>query len=196
MIFLIVVCLIIWVYFLSVLKRGKLDFWFFITGSVGIFVFMLLLLEPVLTRPITNAVAVVSGLLGNLSGFYKAYVQYGVLFINNKKESISLYIDYECSGIIEMLAFSSMLWFFNVYHLYEKIIVNIVGVLWIFTANVLRIFIICILVYFWGNDIFYFAHTIFGRLVFYGLSVALYFHVFTRPQIIRQKIGSFQYENH
>lgn len=194
--YILVVCFIVWIYILSVLKRGKLTFWYFLFGSVGFFLFMMLWLQPVLTAPLTNGVAVVAGFLGDLTHFYKAYFQYGVLFINSKNYSISLYIDYECSGIIEIMAFSSMLWFFSVYQVYEKIIINILGVFWIFGANVIRIFVICTLIYFYGNDIFYFAHTIFGRIVFYGLSIALYFHVFTRPQILRQKIGSFQYENH
>jgi exosortase family protein len=195
MIYMSIICFFIWLYVLSILKRGKLDFWFFLFGSVGTFVFLLILLKPIFTGPLTNAVAVVTGFLGELTGYYKSYFQYGVLFINSKNSSISLYIDYECSGIIEIIAFSAMLWYFNIYHLYEKIILNIIGVLWIFLANVLRIFVICTLIYYYGNDIFYFAHTIFGRLVFYGLSVALYFQVFTRPQIVRQKIGSFHYEN-
>lgn len=194
--YILVICFIAWIYILSVLKRGKLTFWYFLFGSVGFFLFMMLWLQPILTAPLTNGVAVVAGFLGDLTHFYKSYFQYGVLFINSKNYSISLYIDYECSGIIEIMAFSSMLWFFSVYQVYEKIIINILGFFWIFGANVIRIFIICTLIYFFGNDIFYFAHTIFGRIVFYGLSVALYFHVFTRPQILRQKIGSFQYENH
>lgn len=194
--YLILICLIVWIYFLSVLKRGKLNFWYFLVGSVGTFIILLLIIQPIVIAPLTNVVAVISGFLGDLTGFYKSYFQYGVLFVNSKNSCISLYIDYECSGIIEIMAFSSMLWYFSVYQIYEKIIINILGILWIFAANVIRIFVICTLIYYWGNDIFYFAHTIFGRIVFYGLSIALYFHVFTRPQIVRQKIGSFHYENH
>lgn len=196
MIFVQVLCFIAWIYLLSVFKRGKMTFWYFLLGSVGTFIFMLVWIEPVLTGPLTNAVAVVTGFLGDFSKFYKSYFEYGVLFINSRNYNISLYIDYECSGIIEIMAFSAMLWFFSVYHVYEKVIVNIIGFFWIFGANVIRIFVICTLIYFYGNDVFYFAHTIFGRIVFYGLSIALYFHVFTRPQVMRQKIGSFKYENH
>lgn len=188
-------CFVAWIYMLSVFKRGKMNFWYFLFGSVGTFIFMLFWIEPLLTGPLTNAVAVVAGFIGNFTKFYKSYFEYGVLFINSRNYNISLYIDYECSGIIEIMAFSSMLWFFSVYHVYEKVIVNILGFFWIFMANVIRIFVICTLIYFYGNDIFYFAHTIFGRIIFYGLSIALYFHVFTRPQIMRQKIGSFKYEN-
>ena len=194
--YVLILCFIAWLYILSVFKRGKMTFWYFMFGSVGTFIFMMVWIQPVLTIPLTNGVAVVAGFLGELTGFYQSYFEYGVLFINSKNYSISLYIDYECSGIIEIMAFSSMLWFFSVYQIYEKVIINIAGFFWIFAANVIRIFVICSLIYFFGNDIFYFAHTIFGRIIFYGLSIALYFHVFTRPQILRQKIGSFNYENH
>ncbi|TAH65374.1 MAG: exosortase family protein XrtG [Anaerolineaceae bacterium] len=190
-----IICFIIWLYVLSVFKRSKLNFWFFLFGSVGCFVFMLLLLEPLLTGPLTKGVSVVAGFFGKITGLYQSYFQYGVLFINSKDYSISLYIDYECSGIIEIMAFTAMLWFFQVYHFYEKVILNIFGIIWIFMANVLRIFVICSLIYYYGNNIYYFAHTIFGRFVFYILSIFLYYQVFTRSQVIRQKIGSFRYEN-
>ena len=32
-----VIVLVLWIYILTVLKRGKLDFWYFITGSIGLF---------------------------------------------------------------------------------------------------------------------------------------------------------------
>jgi len=186
---------LIWVYVLTILSRGKLDFWKFCWGSVGLFVLMMVFIEPLVTVPLTKAVASVAGILGGLTNMYSSYFQYGILFISNGGSSISLYIDYECSGIIEIMAFSSLLWFFSVYSFYEKIAVNILGFICIFLANVLRIFVICVLIYFFGNNIFYFAHTIFGRLVFYGFSIALYFYVFTKPQVIRLKVGGFSYDN-
>jgi exosortase family protein XrtG len=184
---------IIWIYILTVLNRSKLDFWKFCWGSVGLFILMMVWIQPIVLESLTKAVASVSGILGGLTDMYSSYFQYGILFISNHGSSISLYIDYECSGIIEIMAFTSLLWFFNVYSFYEKIVVNIFGFIWIFIANVIRIFIICALIYFFGNSIFYFAHTIFGRLVFYAFSIALYFLVFTRSHIIRQRVGSFNY---
>ena len=190
-----IICFIIWLYLLSVFKRNKLNFWFFLFGSVGCFVFMLVWIEPLLTEPLTKGVAVIAGFFGRITGIFQAYFQYGVLFINSKDYSISLCIDYECSGIIEIMAFTAMLWFFSVYNFYEKIIINIIGFIWIFMSNVLSIFVICVLIYYFGNKIYYFAHTIFGRLIFYVLSIFLYYQVFTKSQVMRQKIGSFRYEN-
>lgn len=194
--YVVIICFIIWLYLLSVFRRNKLNFWLFIFGSVGCFVFMLIFIEPLFTGPLTKGVAVVAGFFGKITGIYQSYFKYGVLFINSRDYSISLYIDYECSGIIEIMAFTSMLCFYSVYSFYEKLIINIFGFIWIFIANVLRIFTICALIYYYGNNIYYFAHTIFGRLIFYALSIALYYLVFTRSQVLRQKIGSFRYENH
>lgn len=139
------------------------------------------------------AVAAAAGILGDFSGMYDAYYKYSILFIPKETATVSLTIDYECSGVIEIMAFSCMLWFFPLYNTIEKLILNSVGIIVIFCANILRLFVICMLIYFFGNEIFYFAHTIFGRIIFYLLSIALYFYVFTRPQIIRQKVGNFAY---
>ncbi|MEG0614837.1 MAG: exosortase family protein XrtG [Oscillospiraceae bacterium] len=189
------ICVLIWGYFLSVLKRAKLNFYFFLVGSVGIFIFMVIYVQPILTLPLTKLVAAAAGILGETTGMYTSFFDYAMLFIHNSEGSISLYIDYECSGIIEILAFVAMLWFFPVYNLMEKFVISIAGMLWIFASNLIRIFLICTLIYFFGNDMFFFAHTIFGRIVFYGLSILLYFYVFTKSQVVRQKVGNFNYGN-
>lgn len=184
---------IIWIYILWVTKRAKLDFFKFCIGSVGLFVFMMIWLQPVATLPLTKIVAAGTGILGKITKMYESYYEYGMIFITQNDSSISLYIDYECSGIIEIMAFSSMLWFFPVYNFFEKFIITIGGIVWIFMANVFRIFVICTMIFFFGNNVFYLAHTVFGRIIFYVLSVILYFYVFTKSQVIRQKVGNFNY---
>lgn len=193
MVILIVILIILWIYILTVLKRAKLDFWFFLVGSVGMFLIGIIVLRPVILEPMQRAVSAVAGIMGELTGMYQYNFQHGLLFIETETASISLYIDYECSGIIEIMAFTSLLWFFPVYKVYEKIIVNLSGGLIIFIANVLRIFIICTMVYFGGSSVYFIAHTVVGRLFFYACSIVLYFYVFTKSQIVRQKVGRVTY---
>lgn len=190
-----IVCAIIWIYVLTVLTRCDLHFWKFLVGSVGMFLFCLIWFEPLLVVPLQKAVAAVAGLLGGATGIFSSYFQKGMLFIQNGGDSLSLYIDFECSGIIEAIAFLSLLWFFPVYRFYEKIVVSIAGVLAIFISNVLRIFLICSLVYCFGDGIYFYAHTVFGRIFFYLCTILLYFFVFTKSHIIRQKVGAFHYES-
>lgn len=188
-----ITALIIWIYAIWVLSRTRLHFFKFCVGSVGLFFFLMFWVQPVITHPLSMAVTAVSGALGDVSRMYDSYYQYSILFIPKDTTSVSLTIDYECSGVIEIMAFSCMLWFFPLYSTVEKLVVNSIGIIVIFLANVLRIFIICTLIYFYGNEIFYFAHTIFGRIVFYVISIVLYFYVFTRSHVIRQKVGNFSY---
>lgn len=185
--------LIVWIYLITVFTRAKLHFFKFVVGSVGLFFFMMVILQPYLVNVLSRSVAAASGIMGDVTGCYQAFYQYSLILIQSGGSAISMYIDYECSGVIEILAFTALLWFFPLYNTLEKIMYNIIGVVWIFAANIIRIFIICVLVYYYGNNIFYFAHTIFGRIVFYALSIILYFYVFTRSQIKRQKVGNVLY---
>ena len=164
---LVFVCLLGWIYILTVLYRAKLNFWYYICGSVGLFIFSLILIEPYVVVPLQKAVSAVAGVIGGLTHLYDSYFQQGILFIQNGGTSLSLYIDFECSGVIEMLAFLALLWFFPVYDKYERVVVSM-------------------------N---FFAHTIFARILFYGCTVFLYFYVFTKPQIVRQKVGAFRYDS-
>lgn len=186
---------LIWIYLLSVLTRSKLHFFKFLLGSVGMFFFSMYFIEPYATLPLGHAVASMTGILGKITGYYEAFPQYSLIFISRNPSFISFYIDYECSGIIEIIAFSCLLWFFPLYTSIEKALINLLGIMWIFIANVIRVFIICILIYYFGNNIFYFAHTVFGRILFYAFSIVMYFYVFTKPHVIRQKVGLFSYGN-
>lgn len=188
-----VVCFLVWIYLLSVFTRGKLYFYQFIWGSVGLFVFMMMWIQPVAIRPLTNLVCSAAGVAGRITGFYESYSEYSMLFVQHGSEAISLCIDYECSGIIEMMAYVSMLAFFRVYDWMQRIILSVLGCMMIFFANIIRLFVIGTTIYYFGNDAYYIAHTIVGRIIFYALSVILYYYIFTKSQIVKQKIGGFHY---
>lgn len=183
----------IWLYLLHVLTKSKLLFWRFLVGSLGLFVIFMMVVRPVLTKPLAQLVAVIAGGFGDLTGTFTAFFKYGILFVSSGNESMTLQIDFECSGIIELIAFLSLLIFFQVYTVNEKIIIGILGSISLILANVLRIIVICELIHFGGTDMYYISHTIIGRFIFYMLSVILYFYAFTRPQIIRTKVGKFTY---
>jgi exosortase family protein XrtG len=137
----------------------------------------------------------VVGIIGKLTGICEAFYELSVVFIpkQSKLTAVSLYIDYECSGIIEMMAFVALLVFFEIYDIGQRIVISFVGCVCIFFFNIIRIMIICFVIYEFGSGSYYFAHTILGRIVFYALTILLYYTVFTRQQIIKQKVGGFQY---
>lgn len=188
-----IVLFVVWMYVVWACSRAQLKFFKFIIGCVGLFLFMMYWIQPIAVAPLERVVALVAGSIGNVTGTFESYYQYAMLFVRHAEESVSVYVNFECSGIIESFAFVSMLLFFEVYDLYERIIISAVGVLFIFVSNVLRIVVICLLIRAFGNDVYYLAHSIIGRFLFYILSIGLYFYVFTKSQIVRQRIGGFSY---
>ena len=192
---LLILSFVVWIYILTVFKRKKLDFFYFLIGSVGTFLFSFLVLRDIMTSVMTRVTCYLAGLFGNALGIFKAYTAHSILFIDNADGPISLYVDFECGGVIEILVFVSLIFFFAVYSLKEKILVSLAGILWIMAANVLRLFSICLIINWFGNESYYMAHTIVGRLIFYALSITLYFYVFTRAQIRKQRVGEFGYDS-
>lgn len=190
-----ILAFVVWIYLLSVFYRGKMGFFYFIFGSIGSFFFLMLYLKPVLMPVLVQLVTSVTGILGKGTGLFEAYRDYSILFIESPKDggALSLYIDFECSGIIEILVFVSLLAFFQVYGVWQRIVIGAIGCVVIFFSNVTRIFIICVMIRLWGNEVYYLAHTLIGRIVFYIFAVLLYYFVFTKAQIVRQKVGGFSY---
>ena len=148
-----------------------------------------------MTEILTTLTCFLTGLLGNALGIFKAYTTHSILFVENADGPISLYVDFECGGVIEILVFISLIFFFAVYNVKEKIGISLIGIVWIIAANIIRLFSICLIINRFGNESYYVAHTIVGRLIFYALSIILYFYVFTRAQIRRQRVGEFGYDS-
>ena len=187
-----IIAVFVWLYLLHVTDRAKLPFWHYILGAMGLFLLMMFYVRPVLTEPLARAVAALAGLVGKITGTFSPFFKYGILFVQSDVGAITLQIDFECSGIIEIMAFLALLVFFRVYTVAERVIVSIRGML----ANALRIILICEMIHFGGLDLYYMSHAVVGRLVFYVLSVLLYFYVFTKPQIVRMRLGKFSYGDH
>lgn len=195
---LMILCIVIWLYLLSVFIRGELRYFEFIVGSVGFFLFSMWIIQPMLLESLRELVAAAAGAIGRMLGLYHSFEGYHMLMIQplGSVDSLFLYIDYECSGVIEMMAFVSMLLFFEVYTRGERVILSLAGCLAIFLFNVIRLFAICVMVYIGGHDMFFIAHTILGRVIFYILTILLYYIVFTKAQVIKQRIGGFTYAKH
>ena len=184
---------LVWLYLLRILRKAGLNAWRFLAGCLGLFVMLMAWVQPVLTMPLARLVSAVSGFVGDLTGAYSAYFKYGIIFISAAEGFISLQIDMECSGIIEISAFLSLLLFFDVYSRSEKILVGILGTSYLILCNAVRITIICLSVRLFGISAYYIVHTFIGRILFYLLSILLYYYVFTKPQVIRMKVGIITY---
>lgn len=190
-----IVAVVVWLFILHVLKKAQLRFWRFVWGAIGLFLLLMVFVRPYITMPLSQAVTAIAGVVGSLTGTFEAFFKYAIIYVQASGSSITLQIDMECSGVIEIMAFVSLLAFYDVYDRYEKAIVGVGSCLLIMLFNALRIIIICEIVHFCGVDAYSIAHTYIGRIFFYVLTVLMYFYVFTKPQVVRMRVGDFRYDH-
>lgn len=191
--FISIILFIIWFYILSVFKRVKQDFFFFMFGSVGAFLFLFAYVMPVIQKPVITMVTYIAGNIGELTHTFSYSTEYGIITLSEKGFPVNMYLNMECSGIIEIITYFSMICFYPAYRVVERVILCLSGIAFITFANVIRIVSIGILVN-TGVTSFYTAHVIIGRFIFYTLMIIMYFYVFTKRQIVKQKVGEFNYD--
>ncbi len=189
-----IVLVVIWLLNLRIFYKVKNQAAFITIGMGGLFILMMIFLRPIATMPLARIVAALAGLFGRVTGFFSAFFKYGIIFVETQGGSMTLQIDFECSGIIEIMVYIAILAFFKVYTISERAILSAVGVIYIILANALRIIIIATMIHFGGEQMYYIAHTYVGRIFFYAATVVLYFYVFTKSQVVRMKVGSFSYD--
>ena len=133
---------------------------------------------------LTQLVIKVVDLFGSFANVTEEFSKYSLIVIHSANEQMSLYVDYECSGVIETAAYLGLLTFYPLYNRQEKCFMpfwNAVD----FASNVIRLLFVVAFVHFGGSDAYFLAHSILGRLFFYGLVITLYYHTFTYSQVAR-----------
>lgn len=174
---------VVWLYLLSVVKRSKLPAYSFIIGSVGLFFLLIAVSRPYWVWFFTQAVIKGVSIFGSIGDMSQAFAEYSIIQINHIALPVTLSVDYECSGVIEASAYIGLLVFFPFYSRQEKVFYGLVGLFWIYAVNILRLFLVILMVHFGGNSWFFMAHAVVGRIVFYVLVIILYYNIFTHSQI-------------
>lgn len=188
-----IVLFIVWIYLLCVFKKRKLAAFHYIVGATGLFAFIFILFKKPLTIGTAKLVLFIMDQIGTATGYFTVFSDYNLIFIDNNTATISMYIDYECCGVIEMLVLVCLVAFYPMFGYLRRIIYSLIGVVYVTIANILRLFVVSVIIYYYGNDAYYISHAVVGRIVFYILTILLYFYLLSYNQIKNQKVGRFGY---
>lgn len=69
-----------------------------------------------------------------------------------------------------------------------------IGLPCIYLSNVIRLIVTATIVHYFGIGSLVWAHVIIGRVIFYGLTIMLYYMVFTRVQVNNMRVGKFSFK--
>ena len=76
----IVVIVALWLYMLRAFRRAELHAWHFLGGSMGLFIFLMVVIQPMLAQLLAQCVSAMAGLVGSLTNTFTAYFKYGIIF--------------------------------------------------------------------------------------------------------------------
>lgn len=184
-----------WLYVLSVLKRIGWSAAYVVLGVVGTFFIIISLANNNVISFLMRLNTSGAGVVGMLTGFYTVAPTLGIIHIVSGQSAINLFITYECSALIELAAYIALVLFFPFFkNLQQRLKLLGFGVIYLLFANMLRLTVTALIIHFLGLPSLIWAHVIVGRLIFYVLTIILYFYVFTRSQVLHIKIGRFDFK--
>ncbi|ADZ21574.1 exosortase family protein XrtG [Clostridium acetobutylicum] len=187
-----IIVTIIWISILVLFKNLKMDFFEFITGSLGIFTISMVFFMNPLEVSLNRCVSTVLYTIGHLTGYFQVFIENSIISLETKGGAISIFIDYECSGVIEMLVFTSLILFFPFGTRFRRVFYIIFGDIYIFLSNIIRVLFIIVITKTFGVSSYYIAHTLLSRILFFAFMIILYFYVFTSTQLKYQNVGEIR----
>lgn len=183
----VIICILIlvWIYVLSVLKRAKIFGLYFWVSSISTFVILTFLFHHQLSYWMSVCISWVMAAIGNTTHLFTTVANQNLMYLFTQHNLVQISIDYECSGMLEFLVFECLLIFYPIFSPIEKVLRSLEGFLWITGANVLRIMLVILSVKYINADSISLTNLVASRIIFYMLTIILYYNVFTKNQIIR-----------
>lgn len=181
----VIIAAVIWLYILTILKRAKIHGLFYWIGTIGFFLLITYFFHYPIFKILSYLIFKIIEVIGQFTNLFVTQLDAHLIYIKSKFNLILLNINYECSGVLEFLVFTSLLIFYPIYSVLEKFVRLVEGLIWIILANILRILLVVVSVKNFGVDSLFLSHSIIGRILFYILIIILYYDVFTKQQIIK-----------
>ncbi|MEG0297400.1 MAG: exosortase family protein XrtG [Clostridium sp.] len=179
-----------WVFAVVLFRNLKFDFFKFIAGSLGLFIILVVFFRAPLEELLINGLSYILNIIGDSTSLFNVIKEYGIVMVEGKHGGmLNMLITYQCSGIIELMVFSCLAIFFPFISTFKKIGVLIIGNLYLFVCNIIRILFIVAMVKVVGVESYEITHMILARILFFFLTVLLYYKVFTKNQLRNQQVG-------
>lgn len=178
------------------MKKAKWAAMYSVIGSVGLFFILIYISNFSVTSFLMKTATFGTGIFGSITGFYDISLQYSLIQITSGADTINLFLTYECSAVIELGAFISLEVFYPFFQsAKERRHWLIIGVPYIFITNIIRLIITATIIHYLGINSLVWAHVIIGRIIFYVLTIILYYVAFTRVQVLNISVGKFTFKS-
>lgn len=191
-----IACAAAWAALVVTLRVRRLWLPYFVLAAVG---FCLLFLTATRGTVVESTLETLTAEHGHLAAgwlgiptlvFRNAPGTLLVLIVVGVKGWVVIDVGIECSGMLELAAFSSLLLFYPGLSAGRRSWLLVTGLVATYLVNIVRLLVIIGFLHWGGKDMAWLAHSVIGRAVFFALVVAIYWFVFTRATLksVRQRV--------
>lgn len=186
---------LVWFSLLALFRRHRIWVFYYVWGAVGFTIILILLVRGSFVEYQLDRHA--GTVLHHVLSYFniKTYIfdrAPGTLLVLIEFDSTwtTIDVDIESSGLLEMCIFLGLLLFYPPYTPAKKAAFSFAGVIAIYGINLVRLLVVVTVIHWGGRSMIFVAHALLGRLVFFLLVIALYWHVFTVPSLqkVREKM--------
>lgn len=184
--------LALWITAILLFRNLKMEFFKFLVGSLGIFAIGMIFFRDPIENDFLYLINSILAFISDKSDMFEVMKNYSIVNFYVDGSILSMSINYQCSGVIESLIFTSLVIFFPFVKSFKKVLVVLVGNIYLIFINILRILMIIVLTRQFGLESYDFIHMVLGRIFFFVFTVLLYYIVFTKNQLKGQKVGEIK----
>mgnify|MGYP001556064424 CR=1 FL=1 len=180
----------VWIGFVIFFYQRKIWLFYYIIGTVGFATLFVLLNRNLFHSDIFLARSTAETLhfltkLVNIPTqvFEEAPGLLLVMVVVQREGWTALQIGVESSAILEISVLISLIIFYPGWSLRERGWRIAAGIALTWLANLIRMLIIVLMLHFLGKDVLVLAHTFLGKLVFFAMTIAIYWYLITLPSL-------------
>lgn len=185
---LIIILIFIWLALTIFFLRHRIWIFYYVWGAVGLSCLLVLLFRASFVEyQLEQAISLI---LHHVLNYFDILTYVfdkapGTLLVLIKIDSswTTIDIDIENSGMLEMCIIVGLILFYPAYNRIKRALLSLMGILLIFSINIIRLLVVIIAVEQGGRNLSFIAHTVLGRLVFFLLIVVVYWYLLTRPSL-------------
>ncbi|MGL4450041.1 MAG: exosortase family protein XrtG [Sarcina sp.] len=190
-----VLVVLIWLFLIRMFHKLNMLAFKFFTGSIGLFLITITFFRELLEILMGKLLFIVLSAVTTFTGLFEAFGSMNTVLINTPTGFISMNLTYECSGVIEILVFLSLAIFFPFRSNFKKIFLTLLGFLLLITSNIIRIIFIASISKIFGISIYPLTHMVLARILFFVLTISIYYIIFTKTHLKEYIFGGVTVES-
>ena len=185
---------VIWLGGVIFFYQRKIWIFFYVLGTIGfaaLFVFInrnVFHSEVFLAKSTAQSIHLLTNLVNiPTQVFEEAPGLLLVLVVVQREGWTALQIGVESSALLEISVLTSLILFYPGWKLYERSWRILAGIILTWLANLIRMLMIVLMLHLLGKEVLVIAHTFLGKLIFFVMTIAIYWYLITLPSL--KKIG-------